>query len=74
MNLDPTAEQIAEMTLLAADAVRGFGIVPKAALLSHSSFGSSSSTSARKMRDALAIRGNRRQTSRSMARCMPTRR
>ena len=55
MNLDPTAEQIAEMTALAADAVRAFGLVPKAALLSHSSFGSSSSVTARKMRTALAL-------------------
>ncbi len=52
---DPTAEQVAEMTLLAAAAVRGFGIVPKAALLSHSSFGGSRSDSARKMRAALAL-------------------
>ena len=43
MNVDPTAEQIAEMTLLAAEAVRGFGLQPKAALLSHSSFGASNS-------------------------------
>ena len=43
MVLDPTAEQIAEMTLLAAEAVRGFGITPKAALLSHSNFGASDS-------------------------------
>ena len=55
VNLDPTAAQIAEMTQLAAHCVRDFGIVPKAALLSHSTFGSSSSPSARKMRDALAI-------------------
>jgi malate dehydrogenase (oxaloacetate-decarboxylating)(NADP+) len=43
------------MTLLAAQAVRGFGISPKAALLSHSSFGASDSESARKMRRALAM-------------------
>jgi len=55
MNLDPTAEQIAEMTLLAATAVEGFGVVPKVALLSHSSFGASKSAPARKMRDALAL-------------------
>ena len=55
MNLDPTAEQVAEMTLLAADAVRSFGVAPKAALLSHSSFGASNSDSARKMRRALAL-------------------
>jgi malate dehydrogenase (oxaloacetate-decarboxylating)(NADP+) len=52
---DPTAEQIAEMTLLAAETVRSFGIVPKTALLSHSSFGGSNSPSARKMREALGL-------------------
>jgi malate dehydrogenase (oxaloacetate-decarboxylating)(NADP+) len=55
MVVDPTAEQITEMTLLAAEAVRGFGVVPKAALLSHSNFGASDSESARKMRRALAL-------------------
>ena len=54
-NLDPTAEQIMEMTMLAADAVRMFGVAPRAALLSHSSFGASNSESARKMRRALAL-------------------
>jgi len=53
--VDPTAEQVAEMTLHAAAAVRGFGVTPKAALLSHSSFGASSSPSARKMRQALTL-------------------
>ena len=55
VTVDPTAEEIAEMTLLAADVVRNFGVVPKVALLSHSSFGSSNSESARKMRRALAL-------------------
>ncbi len=55
MVTDPTAEQIAEMTLLAAEAVRGFGITPKIALVSHSSFGASDSDSARKMRRALGL-------------------
>ena len=55
MNVEPTAEEVTEMTLLAAEAVRGFGLVPKAALLSHSSFGASNSPSARKMRTALAM-------------------
>ncbi|EYF07638.1 NADP-dependent malic enzyme [Chondromyces apiculatus] len=55
VNIDPTAEQVAEMTLLAADAVRSFGITPKAALLSHSSFGASSAPQPRKMRKALAL-------------------
>ena len=55
MNTDPTAAEIAEMTSLAAAEVRSFGLVPKAALLSHSSFGASNSPSARKMRAALAL-------------------
>jgi malate dehydrogenase (oxaloacetate-decarboxylating)(NADP+) len=55
LNHDPTAEQIAEMTLLAARQVRRFGLAPKAALLSHSSFGTSDSLSARKMRKAAAL-------------------
>ena len=55
LNVDPTADEIAEMTRLAAGAVRMFGIEPKAALLSHSSFGASNSESARKMRRALAL-------------------
>jgi malate dehydrogenase (oxaloacetate-decarboxylating)(NADP+) len=55
VNRDPDANEIAEMTLLAAEEVRRFGIKPCVALLSHSSFGSSDAPSARKMRDALAI-------------------
>jgi malate dehydrogenase (oxaloacetate-decarboxylating)(NADP+) len=55
VNIDPSAEQIAEMTGLAAHVVRRFGLAPKAALLSHSSFGTAASPSARKMRKALAI-------------------
>jgi malate dehydrogenase (oxaloacetate-decarboxylating)(NADP+) len=55
LNHDPTAEQIAEMTLLAAKSVRRFGLAPKAALLSHSSFGTSDSLSARKMRKAMTL-------------------
>jgi malate dehydrogenase (oxaloacetate-decarboxylating)(NADP+) len=55
VNSDPTAEQIAEITLLAADEVRRFGITPKAALLSHSNFGSSTHPQARKMQMALAL-------------------
>ena len=49
VNYDPTAEQVAEMTLLAADEVRRFGLIPKVALLSHSNFGSHDDESARKM-------------------------
>jgi malate dehydrogenase (oxaloacetate-decarboxylating)(NADP+) len=55
VNIDPSAEQIAEMTVLAAEAVRRFGLMPKVALLSHSSFGSSEAPSAVKMREALQI-------------------
>jgi len=52
---DPSAAQIAEMTVRAADAVRHFGIEPKVGLLSHSNFGSSDAPSARKMREARLI-------------------
>ncbi len=52
---NPDAEQIAATTLLAAEAVERFGILPKVALLSHSSFGSADTLSARKMRAALAL-------------------
>ena len=55
VNADPTAEQIAEITLLAADEIRRFGITPKVALLSHSSFGTSEHPQARKMQAALAL-------------------
>ena len=55
VNYDPTAEQIAEMTLLAAEQVRRFGIVPKVALLSYSNFGNEDTPAARKMREALAL-------------------
>ena len=55
VNADPSAEQIAEMTVLAAEEVRRFGMVPKVALLSHSSFGTSDSPSASKMRRALGL-------------------
>jgi malate dehydrogenase (oxaloacetate-decarboxylating)(NADP+) len=55
VNLDPSAEQLAEMTALAAEAIRHFGLVPSAALLSHSNFGTSDAPSARKMRAALEL-------------------
>ncbi len=55
VSADPCAEEIAEMTVLAADQVRNFGMEPKVALLSHSSFGSADSDSACKMRKALEI-------------------
>ncbi len=50
VNPDPTAEQLTEITLMAAAAVRRFGIEPKAALLSHSNFGTGDTPSALKMR------------------------
>ena len=49
---DPDAEQLAEMTIRSAEAVKRFGVEPKVALLSHSNFGSSESPSAEKMRVA----------------------
>ena len=55
VNLDPNAEEIAEITIMAADELRRFGIAPKVALLSHSNFGSSDGVSAIKMRDAFAL-------------------
>ncbi|HVF62396.1 MAG TPA: NADP-dependent malic enzyme [Casimicrobiaceae bacterium] len=55
VNYDPTAEEIADITMLAADEIRRFGIEPKVALLSHSSFGTSNQPSAKKMRYALAL-------------------
>ncbi len=55
VNFDPTAEQVAEMAVLAAEEIRRFGITPKAALLSHSSFGTSDQPTAVKMRRALAL-------------------
>jgi malate dehydrogenase (oxaloacetate-decarboxylating)(NADP+) len=55
VNVDPTPEQIVEMTMLGAEEVRRFGLTPKVALVSHSNFGSSDAPSAVKMRAALAI-------------------
>ncbi len=55
VNDDPTAEQLAEITIAAAEKMRSFGLFPRAALLSHSNFGSSNTESAQKMRDVLAI-------------------
>ncbi|WP_279029251.1 NADP-dependent oxaloacetate-decarboxylating malate dehydrogenase [Gibbsiella quercinecans] len=55
VNDNPTPEQLAEITLMAAETVRRFGIEPKVALLSHSSFGSSDCPSARKMQQTLAL-------------------
>jgi malate dehydrogenase (oxaloacetate-decarboxylating)(NADP+) len=55
VNEDPSAEQIAEITLMAAREVRRFGLEPKVALLSHSNFGSVRSASALKMAAARAL-------------------
>ncbi|CFR17015.1 NADP-dependent oxaloacetate-decarboxylating malate dehydrogenase [Yersinia kristensenii] len=55
VNDDPTPEQLAEITLMAAETVRRFGIEPKVALLSHSSFGTSNCPAARKMRRTLEL-------------------
>ncbi len=55
VNYDPGAEELAEITVLAAEEMMRFGIAPKAALLSHSSFGSSDLPSAVKMRRVLAL-------------------
>ena len=55
INYDPSAEQLAEITVMAAEEMMRFGIHPKAALLSHSNFGSSNQASAVKMRQTLAL-------------------
>ncbi|MEY4763997.1 MAG: hypothetical protein RI907_670 [Pseudomonadota bacterium] len=55
INYDPTAEQLAEITVMAAEEMMRFGQRPKAALLSHSNFGSSNQPSALKMREALGL-------------------
>ncbi|ENU1225086.1 MULTISPECIES: NADP-dependent malic enzyme [Providencia] len=55
VNEDPSPEELTEITLMAADTVRRFGIEPKVALLSRSSFGSSDCASAQKMRDTLSM-------------------
>jgi malate dehydrogenase (oxaloacetate-decarboxylating)(NADP+) len=55
VNYDPSAEQLAEITVMAAEEMMRFGIKPKVALLSHSNFGSSNQPSALKMRDTLAL-------------------
>ncbi|WP_455916645.1 NADP-dependent oxaloacetate-decarboxylating malate dehydrogenase [Pantoea agglomerans] len=55
VNEDPTPEQLCELTLMAAETVRRFGIEPKVALLSHSSFGTSNAPAACKMRETLAL-------------------
>ena len=54
VNYDPSAEQLVDMTLMAAEEIRNFGIVPKVALLSHSTFGTENTPTAVKMREVLA--------------------
>ena len=56
---DPTTEELVEMTVMAAAAIRRFGEEPKVALLSHSNFGTADTASARKMRAAVALLGER---------------
>ena len=55
VNYDPTAEQLAEITVMAAQEMKRFGVHPKAALLSHSNFGTSNEPSAIKMRQTLEL-------------------
>ncbi|HNV58140.1 MAG TPA: NADP-dependent malic enzyme [Rhodoferax sp.] len=55
VNYDPSARELAKITIMAAEEMRRFGFKPKAALLSHSSFGSSNEPSALKMRQTLAL-------------------
>ncbi len=55
VNLEPTAQQLADITLLAAEEVRRFGIEPQVALISHSNYGASDDPSAVKMRDVLSL-------------------
>ena len=55
INPDPTADELADIALLAAEEVRRFGLEPRLAFLSHSSFGSADTPTARKMRETLAL-------------------
>jgi malate dehydrogenase (oxaloacetate-decarboxylating)(NADP+) len=57
VNADPSAEELAEITVMAAEEMLRFGVQPKAALLSHSNFGTSELPSAQKMRRTLALLG-----------------
>jgi len=59
VNYDPSAEQLADMTLLAAEEIRNFGIQPKVALLSHSTFGTQDTPTSLKMREVLAALNQR---------------
>jgi len=55
VNENPNAKELAAITVMAAEEMRRFGLSPRAALLSHSNFGSSNSESAQKMRATLAL-------------------
>ncbi len=55
VNAQPTAQQLAEITVMAAEELKRFGILPRVALLSHSNFGSSNQPGAMRMREALAL-------------------
>ncbi|WP_411035771.1 NADP-dependent malic enzyme [Shinella sp. BYT-45] len=55
VTMEPTAEEVAQMTIMAAQEIRRFGITPRAALVSHSNFGSRDSESAFKMRKAMEM-------------------
>jgi malate dehydrogenase (oxaloacetate-decarboxylating)(NADP+) len=55
VTFDPSAEELVEMTILAAEEIKRFGIVPKVALVSHSSFGSHDTPTAKKMRKATKL-------------------
>ncbi len=59
VNYNPSAEQLADMTLEAAEEIRRFGIVPKVALLSHSSFGTENTPTSMKMREVLRLLNER---------------
>jgi phosphotransacetylase len=71
INADPTAEEIADITLLAAEEVSRF-VPPKIALLSHSSFGSHKSRQARKMAEALQSSASVPRTWKWTAKCVVT--
>ena len=70
LNYDPSPEQLAEITVLAAEEILRFGIRPKAALLSHSNFGSSNLPTAIKMRQTLALVQQRAPWLELTAKCM----
>ena len=60
VNTDPNAEELTEITLMAAEEVRRFGLEPAVALLSHSNYGSSNALGASKMREVLQLVNERK--------------